>query len=207
MDICTCYFLFIHVCQTVGRLVIQLTLPKSNSHKSNNRRSRRSVQVLFSFISVLPHVSQIFFKSKLFLQSQWIQLRQSWLYKWMSLNVTLKVIDVQFLSFHTDLNGFTDQVRWSVATVQHLLSRWAALWSPRLGLPDADEDQERTQPPPEAVWPLQRRHRPRQRLLRHPLERGGHWRHQPGVGRLPEQVGCGCTELLLLFRIEYYNIL
>ena len=33
--------------------VVQSTLPKSNSHKSNNRLSRRSFQVLFSLYSIV----------------------------------------------------------------------------------------------------------------------------------------------------------
>ena len=33
--------------------VLQSTLPKSNSHKSNNRLSRRSIQVLFSLYSIV----------------------------------------------------------------------------------------------------------------------------------------------------------
>ena len=32
---------------------LQSTLPKSNSHKSNNRLSRRSIQVLFSLYSIV----------------------------------------------------------------------------------------------------------------------------------------------------------
>ena len=57
---------------------LQSTLPKSNSHKSNNRLSRRSFQVLFSLYSIVFNPS--FSKSKLFLQSQQIRLRQGWLY-------------------------------------------------------------------------------------------------------------------------------
>ena len=47
---------------------IQSTLPKLNSHKSNNRLSRRSIQVLFSLYSIVfnPHKSNPFSKSKLF---------------------------------------------------------------------------------------------------------------------------------------------
>ena len=62
--------------------IIQSTLPKSFLHKSNNCLSRRSIQVLFSLYSIVfnPLISQIFSKSKLFLQSQQIRLRQSWLY-------------------------------------------------------------------------------------------------------------------------------
>ena len=62
-------------------MLIQLTLPKADSQKSNNRLSRRFFQVPFSLIfnCFLPHISQIFCKLKLFLQYQWIRLRQSWL--------------------------------------------------------------------------------------------------------------------------------
>ena len=49
------------------------------SQKTNNRLSQTSIQVLFAFIfySFWPHMSQIFSKSKLFLRSQWIWLKQS----------------------------------------------------------------------------------------------------------------------------------
>ena len=36
--------------------------------------------IFFIFYCFLPHISGIFSKPKLFLQSQWIRLRQSWLY-------------------------------------------------------------------------------------------------------------------------------
>ena len=58
---------------------IQSTLPNSNSHKSNNRLSWSSLQVLLSLFSVFD-ASQIFCTSKLLLKSKWIQLRQSLLY-------------------------------------------------------------------------------------------------------------------------------
>ena len=53
--------------------IVQLTLPKLKSRKS---------KVYFKssflyFYRFRPHISQIFSKSKLFLQSQWIRLRQS----------------------------------------------------------------------------------------------------------------------------------
>ena len=35
--------------------IIQLTLPKSNLHKSNNRLSRSPLQVLFSLFSIVFH--------------------------------------------------------------------------------------------------------------------------------------------------------
>ena len=56
---------------------VQSTLPKSKSHKSNNRLSRSPILVLFFiFYCFWPHIlkSNFLFKSKLFLQSQWIQL-------------------------------------------------------------------------------------------------------------------------------------
>ena len=40
---------------------LQSTLPKSNSHKSNNRLSRRSIQVLFSLYSIVFNPSQVKF--------------------------------------------------------------------------------------------------------------------------------------------------
>ena len=40
---------------------IQSTLPKSNSHKSNNRLSRRSFQVLFSLYYIVFNPSQVKF--------------------------------------------------------------------------------------------------------------------------------------------------
>ena len=58
-------------------LGIQSTLPKSKSHKSNNRLSRRSIKVFSIFSSFLLHISRNVSKSKLFLQSQQIRLRQS----------------------------------------------------------------------------------------------------------------------------------
>ena len=68
----------------VDNIKLESTLNKSNSHKSNNRLSRRPFQVLFSlsfmFYCFLPHMSWIFSKSKVFLQSQWTRLRQSGLY-------------------------------------------------------------------------------------------------------------------------------
>ena len=75
----------LHWTQLMIDPLVQSTLPKSKSHKSNNRLSRRSIQGLssplfFIFYCFLPHISQIFSKSKSFLQSQWIRLRQSWLY-------------------------------------------------------------------------------------------------------------------------------
>ena len=39
-----------------------------------------SSPLFFIFYCFLPHISGIFCKSKSFLQSQWIRLRQSWLY-------------------------------------------------------------------------------------------------------------------------------
>ena len=63
----------------------QSTLSKSKSQKSNNCLSRRSIQILLSLFSIgfRPHISGIFSKSKLFLQSQGIRLRQSWLYQFL----------------------------------------------------------------------------------------------------------------------------
>ena len=58
----------------------KLTLPKWNSHKSNNRLRRRSIQVFSLFSTAFYPTKLNFLKSKLFLQSQQIRLRQSWLY-------------------------------------------------------------------------------------------------------------------------------
>ena len=62
--------------------LLQLTLPKSNLHTLNNHPSLKShtSPLFFIFYYFLLHIGLIFSKSTLFLQSQWIQLRQSWLY-------------------------------------------------------------------------------------------------------------------------------
>ena len=52
------------------------------AYKMNNRLSLKSFISPFSLLSTcfLPHISPIFSKYIFFLQSQWIWLRQSWLY-------------------------------------------------------------------------------------------------------------------------------
>ena len=48
--------------------------------KTLTKRLMKCPPVFYIFDCFVPHISLIFSRSKLFLQSQWIQLRQSWLY-------------------------------------------------------------------------------------------------------------------------------
>ena len=75
-DFITCYLLMPHICQHTNRPMssilcddlwktflllltdgVQSTLPKSKSHKSNKRLSRRSLQVLFSLFSIVFYIT------------------------------------------------------------------------------------------------------------------------------------------------------
>ena len=92
-------------------IILLSTLPKSKSHLSqispNSKVYTRHLS--FIFYCFLPHISQIFSKSKLFLQSQEIRLRQSWLYfhlihcsfifshGWLHNNQFCKVCQIDFI--------------------------------------------------------------------------------------------------------------
>ena len=65
----------------------------------------------FTFYCFLPHISQIFSKSKLFLQSQEIRLRQGWLYFWKIYELPISVKD-GFICITTEA-GTSTGMKWT----------------------------------------------------------------------------------------------